>query len=67
MVTQHQNAFASSQQPTLNKEDEQSSILRFVELHYYQLGTSYRPLKEIFRATFSYTISFAARHGGQLA
>lgn len=31
MVTQHQKALPSSQQPTLNKEDEQSSILRFVE------------------------------------
>lgn len=29
---------SSSQQPTLSKEDEQSSILRLVELHYNQLG-----------------------------
>lgn len=54
MVTQHQKALSSSQQPTLNKEDEQSSILRFMELHYYQLSMIYRPLKEIFRGTFSF-------------
>lgn len=65
MVTQHQKALLSSQQPTLNKEDEQSSILRFMELHYYQPGMIYRPLKEIFRGTFSFRNSFTARHSGK--
>jgi len=64
MVTQHQKALPSSQQPTLNKEDEQSSILRSMEQHYYQLGMRYRPLKEIFRGTFSFRNLFIDRHRG---
>lgn len=52
MVTQHQKVLPSSEQSMLNKEDEQSSILRSMVLHYYQLSLKYRPLKEIFRGTF---------------
>lgn len=54
----------ASKQPTLNKEDEQSSILRSMELHYHQLSLKYRPLKEIFRGTFIFRKSVAAGHGG---
>lgn len=62
MVTQHQKVLPSSEQPTLNKEDEQSSILRCMELHYYQLSMKYRPLKDIFRGTFRKSVT--VRHGG---
>lgn len=57
MVTQHQKVLPSSKQPTFNKEDELSSILRSVELHYYQLSMKRRPLKEIFRGTFRKSIT----------
>lgn len=64
MVTQHQKVLPSSEQPALNKEDEQSSILRSMELHYYQLSMKHRPLKEIFRGTFIFSKSVTVGHGG---
>lgn len=64
MVTQHQKVLPSSEQPSLNKEDEQSSILRSMELHYYQLSMKRRPLKEIFRGAFILRKSVTVGHGG---